>query len=245
MFIDSRELDLTVSVEIIVNLSELSKQLENKKKQAAQRLLDAGVILDDWTTLNVTGELTCGPGVRISAHVVIEGAVIMGNNVQIGPYTCLKDSTVGANSEIRPFSSLEGVEIGENCRVGPYARIRDQCVIARDSSIGNFVELKATNVGANGRINHLSFLGDAELEANITIGAGVITCNYDGTSNVKTRIEQGAFIGCGTELVAPITIGRNATIGAGSTITHDVEPDGLTLARSRQVRINDWHRKSK
>ena len=228
-----------------MNLSDASKQLENQKKQAAQRLLDAGVILDDWATLNITGELTCGPGVRISAHVVIKGGVKLGANVQIGPYTYLQDSTVGANSEIRPFSSLEGVEIGENCRIGPYARVRDQCVIARDSSVGNFVELKATRVGARGRINHLAFLGDAELEADTTIGAGVITCNHDGTSNVNTRIEQGAYIGCGTELVAPITVGRNATIGAVSTITRDVEPDGLTLARSRQVRIDDWHRKSK
>ncbi|VUX54824.1 Bifunctional protein GlmU [Includes: UDP-N-acetylglucosamine pyrophosphorylase; Glucosamine-1-phosphate N-acetyltransferase] (fragment) [uncultured Woeseiaceae bacterium] len=227
-----------------MNLSEMSKQLEEQKKQVAQGLLDAGVILDDWTTLNVTGELTCAPGVRIAAHVVIEGAVKLGSNVQIGPYNYLKDSTVSANTEIRPFSSLESVEIGENCRIGPYARIRDRCVIARDSSVGNFVELKATKVGASVKINHLAFLGDTELEADIIIGAGVITCNYDGTSNVKTKIEQGAFVGCGTELVAPITVGRNATIGAGSTVTHDVDPDGLTLARSRQVRIDDWHRKS-
>jgi len=230
---------------MVVNLSELNKRLEEQKKQVAQELLDAGVILDDWTTLNVTGELICAPGVRIAAHVVIEGTVDLGSNVHIGPYTYLKDSTVGANSAIRAYSSLEGVEIGENCRIGPYARVRDQCVIASDCSIGNFVELKATQVGVGAKINHLAFLGDAELENDTVIGAGVITCNYDGTTTVKTKIKRGAFIGCGTELVAPLTVGKNATVGAGSTITQNVEADGLTLARSRQIRIDDWQRKRK
>ena len=227
-----------------MKLDDLARRTDAERRAVAEALTAAGAHLEDWRTIVLRGRLAVAAGVRISAHVVIEGNVRLDENVVVGPYVCLCDVRIGAETEIRPFSSLEGSSIAPRCRIGPYARIRNGCVIGDGSSIGNFVELKATEVGAGGRINHLAFLGDATLGPSVTVGAGVITCNHDGVRTRSTEIDEGAFVGCGTELVAPLTVGRGATVGAGSTITEDVPPGGLTLARSRQTRIAGWTRKA-
>ncbi|MEM7280436.1 MAG: hypothetical protein AAF438_02220 [Pseudomonadota bacterium] len=212
------------------------------KEARANELQRQGVALADWMSLHVEGSLECGSGVKIGPHVVMEGSVRLADDVSIGPYVYLRDVKVGARTDVRAFSCLEDVEIDADCRVGPYARLRDGCFLSDNSSVGNFVEIKSSKIGPGARINHLSFIGDATFENRVTIGAGVITCNYDGEKNVPTVIRQGAFVGCGTELVAPIEIGQNATIAAGSTITEDVKAGGLTVARARQVHKDDWRR---
>jgi bifunctional UDP-N-acetylglucosamine pyrophosphorylase/glucosamine-1-phosphate N-acetyltransferase len=206
-------------------------------------LLLRGVHLADWASLEVDGDLECAPGVSIGAHVAIEGRVQIDRGATIGAYTFLRNVRIGSNTEVKAFSSLEDVQVGANCRIGPYARLRGQTIIDNDVSIGNFVEIKATKVGSGGRINHFAYLGDATLHPDVTIGAGVITCNHDGTKSVPTRIEAGAYIGSGTELIAPLIVGRDSTVAAGSTITEDVAPGGLTVARARQVRVDGWKRK--
>jgi len=225
-----------------VDLDGWSAFLSEEQRMHAEQLLGQGVRLDDWRSLQINGELECATRVTIAAHVVFEGRVVLGEGVTVGPYTYLRDVTVGPNTEIKAFSVLEDVRVGDDCRIGPYARLRGNTTLERGVSIGNFVELKATNVGIGGRINHMTFLGDADLGSNVTIGAGVITCNHDGEKAAETKIEEGAYVGSGTQLVAPLVIGKGATIAAGSTITESVEPGGLTIARSRQVRIDRWLR---
>lgn len=216
------------------DLNESAQYLDSKKQKIAHALIAKGVIIDDWRTLQVAGELICEEGVRIKSHVVVEGRVVLKAGATVGPYCYLDSSEIGANTDVRAFSVLESVVIGENCRIGPYARLRDRTKIDEGSSIGNFVELKATQVGQGGRINHHTFLGDAFLKENVTIGAGVITCNYDGIKLVETTLGAGAFVGSGTQLVAPVSVGADAIIGAGSTITEDIPDRLLAIARARQ-----------
>tara|TARA_B100000780_G_scaffold259396_1_gene210403 strand:- start:234 stop:923 length:690 start_codon:yes stop_codon:yes gene_type:complete len=216
------------------NLEESTKSLDLKMQGIAQALLAKGVIVDDWRTLQVAGELICEEGVRIKSHVVVEGRVILKAGATVGPYCYLDSTEIGANTDVRAFSVLENVVVGKNCRIGPYARLRDKTEIDSGSSIGNFVELKATRVGQGGRINHHTFLGDAFLEENVTIGAGVITCNHDGIKSVETTFGSGAYVGSGTQLVAPLSVGADAIIGAGSTITENVPDRILAIARARQ-----------
>ena len=224
------------------DLDGWSAFISEERRMQAEQLLGQGVRLDDWKSLQINGEVDGAARVTIAAHVIFEGRVVLGEGVAVGPYTYLRDVTVGPNTEIKAFSVLEDVRIGEDCRIGPYARLRGHTTLERGVSIGNFVELKATNVGIGGRINHMAFLGDADLGPNVTIGAGVITCNHDGEKAAGTKIEEGAYVGSGTQLVAPLVLGKDATIAAGSTITESVEPGGLTIARSRQVRIDRWLR---
>jgi acyl-[acyl carrier protein]--UDP-N-acetylglucosamine O-acyltransferase len=234
---------MAIDRSVISNLEDWASFLRDDRRRRAEWLLQQGVELLDWTTLHVSGELQCGAGVVIGAHVAMEGRVELEQGVRIASYTYLRDVHIGANTEVKSFSSLEDVAVGTNCRVGPHARLRTKTIVEDDVSIGNFVELKATTVGSRGRINHFAFLGDAVLGPDVTIGAGVITCNHDGAKSVATRIDSGVYVGSGSQLVAPLTIGRDATIGAGSTITDDVEPGGLTLGRARQVRVQGWKRK--
>ena len=216
------------------DLEESAQRLDSKMQEMAQALIAKGVIVDDWRTLQVAGELICEEGVRIKSHVVVEGRVVLKAGATVGPYCYLDSSEIGANTDVRAFSVLESVVVGKNCRIGPYARLRDKTEIGTGSSIGNFVELKATRVGQGGRINHHTFLGDASLEENVTIGAGVITCNYDGIKSVETTFGTGAYVGSGTQLVAPLSVGADAIIGAGSTITEDIPDRFLAIARARQ-----------
>lgn len=217
-----------------LDLGQLTNRLDSQKREIAEALIAKGVIVDDWRTLEIAGELICEAGVRIRSHVVVEGRVILKAGVTVGPYCYLEASEIGANSDIRAFSVLESVVVGPDCRIGPYARLRDKSEIGRKTSVGNFVELKAVQVGQGGRINHHTFLGDALLGDNVTIGAGVITCNYDGAKSVETTFGAGAFVGSGSQLVAPLSIGTDSFIGAGSTITEDVPDKKLAIARSRQ-----------
>ena len=220
-----------------LNLEEASKRLDSQKQKIAEALIAKGVIIDDWRTLEVEGQLICEAGVRIKSHVVIEGLVIIKAGATVGPYCYLECSEIGENSDIRSFSVLEDVIVGPDCRIGPYARLRDKSEINKETSIGNFVELKAVRVGQGGRINHHTFLGDSVLDANVTIGAGVITCNYDGTKSVETTFGAGAFVGSGSQLVAPINVGVDAIIGAGSTVTENVPDRNIAIARTKKKNL--------
>ena len=208
--------------------------------QQAQRLMDAGVSLADPARIDVRGELDCEREVAIDVNCIFEGRVRLGEGVRIGPNCVLRNVSVGAGSEVLAFSHLEESEVGERCRVGPYARLRPGTSLAEEVHVGNFVEVKASRLGAQSKANHLSYIGDSEIGAKVNIGAGTITCNYDGVSKNRTVIEDDCFIGSDTTLVAPVRIARGSYIGAGSTITKDTPAGQLTLARGRQVSIPSW-----
>ena len=210
-------------------------------KRACDALL-AGVRIRDPNKVFIRGKLKCGIGVEIDVGVIIEGKVNLDAGVKIGAHSILKNVEIGAHTQVNPFSIIEDSIIGSNAFIGPYGRVRPGSKIGNFSQIGNFVEIKKSKLGSHSRVNHLAFLGDATLEKNVTIGAGSITCNHNGSGINKTKINEGVYIGSGCELVAPISIGKNATIGAGSTITKDVPAGKLTIARSRQQTIKDWKR---
>src|SRR5438094_1067893 len=206
----------------------------------AERLMEAGVSLADPARLDVRGTLECGSEVAIDVNCVFEGRVSLGERVRVGPNCVLRNVTVGADTEVHAFSHLEDSEIGSRCRVGPYARLRPGSSLADEVHIGNFVEVKASRLGAGSKANHLSYIGDAELGARVNVGAGTITCNYDGAAKHRTVIEDDCFIGSDATLVAPVRIARGSYIGAGSTISKDTPPGQLTVARARQVSIPSW-----
>ena len=199
-----------------------------------------GTIFIDADKVEIRGNLICGKGVEIDTNVIIEGEVTLGDSVKLGPNTIIKSSSVGAFSEIKAFSLLNNCKVGDYCMVGPYARLRTATNLKEKCQIGNFVEIKNSSIGSNCRINHMAFIGDATLGSNVTIGAGTITCNHNGVEINKTLIESGAYIGSNVNLVAPVTIAKNATIGSGSTITKDTSEGKLTLARSEQIEIEGW-----
>jgi len=206
----------------------------------AKSLLDAGVALADLWRVEVRGLLACGRDVSIDVNCVFEGSVKLGDRVRVGPNCVLRNVTVDADTEIRAFSLLEDATVGKRCRIGPYARLRPGTALAEEVHIGNFVEVKASRVGAGSKANHLAYLGDAEVGARVNIGAGTITCNYDGASKHRTVIEDDAFIGSDATLVAPVTIAQGSYIGAGSTISKSTPPGQLTVARARQVSLPGW-----
>ncbi len=206
----------------------------------ARCLLDAGVTLADPARIDVRGALECGRDVSIDVNCVFEGTVRLGDNVRVGPNCVLKNVSIGAGTEVLAFSHLDGAEIGERCRVGPFARLRPGASLAEDVHIGNFVEVKASRLGAGSKANHLSYIGDSEVGSRVNVGAGTITCNYDGAAKHRTVIEDDCFIGSDATLVAPVRIARGSYIGAGSTISKDTPPGQLTVARARQVSIPSW-----
>lgn len=210
--------------------------------EQAQNLMEQGVTLTDPKRIDVRGELSCGRDVQIDVNCVFEGRVVLGNGVRVGANCVLREIEVAAGTRIEPFSLLEQAVIGADCRIGPYARIRPGTRLADEVHIGNFVELKNSQVGYNSKINHLSYVGDTTVGAKVNIGAGTITCNYDGANKHRTVIEDEAFIGSNTQLVAPVTVGKGATIGAGSTITKDTPSGELSLSRARQITIAGWKR---
>ena len=203
--------------------------------QRATKLINQGVDVLDPMKLDIRGSLKCGKNVKIDINVIIEGDVILDDNVIIDSNCILKDSVIGSDTKIQANSIIESADIGESCLIGPYARIRPGSILKNHVQIGNFVEVKAAMIDTGCKINHLSYIGDAILEKNVIIGAGTITCNFDATKNNDTYIEKGAFIGSSVQLVAPVRVGKNACIGAGSTITEDVPANELTIARSRQI----------
>jgi bifunctional UDP-N-acetylglucosamine pyrophosphorylase/glucosamine-1-phosphate N-acetyltransferase len=206
----------------------------------AKRLLEAGVSLADLWRIDVRGDLRCGHEVSIDVNCVFEGKVSLGDRVRIGPNCVLRNVTIAADTEVHAFSHLEEAQIGARCRVGPYARLRPGAALAEDVHVGNFVEIKASRLGARSKANHLSYVGDAEVGRGVNIGAGTITCNYDGAAKHRTVIGDECFIGSDTTLVAPVTLARGSYIGAGSTISKDTPPDQLTVARARQVTVRGW-----
>jgi len=215
------------------------------RQQRASELMRKGVTLRDPTRLDVRGELGTGRDVTIDVGCVFEGKVALGDEVSIGPYCVIKDATIGRGSIVAPFTHIEGARVGNDSRIGPYARLRPGTELADETHIGNFVEIKNSQIGADSKINHLSYVGDATVGRRVNIGAGTITCNYDGANKHRTIIGDDVFVGSNTELVAPVAIGAGATIGAGSTITKDAPPDALTLGRARQVTLNNWKRPEK
>src|SRR4051812_46220558 len=212
-------------------------QLQNAKDQMAR-----GVTLADPWRFDMRGELQCGMDVFIDVNCIFEGTVRLGDDVRIGSGCVLRDVEIGPGTELAPYSHLDGTLIGSNCRIGPYARLRRGTKLGDEVRVGNFVEMKATELGNKSKANHLSYLGDTTVGSSVNIGAGTITCNYDGANKYRTIIEDDAFIGSDTQLIAPVTIRRGATIGAGSTISKDATPDSLTLSRVKQITIPGWRR---
>jgi bifunctional UDP-N-acetylglucosamine pyrophosphorylase/glucosamine-1-phosphate N-acetyltransferase len=206
----------------------------------AKKLLDSGVALADLWRVDVRGEIACGEDVAIDVNCVFEGSVKLGDRVKIGPNCVLRNVTVAADTEVQAFSLLEDAEIGAGCRIGPYARLRPGAKLDPGVHIGNFVEIKASRIGAGSKANHLSYIGDAEVGARVNIGAGTITCNYDGAAKHRTVIEDDCFIGSDATLVAPVRIAKGSYIGAGSTISKDTPPGQLTVARAKQVSLPRW-----
>lgn len=206
----------------------------------ARKLLEAGVALADLWRTDVRGTLECGRDVHIDVNCVFEGAVKLGDGVRVGPNCVLRNVSVGAQTEILAFSHLEDAEIGKGCRVGPYARLRPGARLAEEVHVGNFVEVKASRIGAGSKANHLSYIGDADVGARVNVGAGTITCNYDGVAKHRTVIEDDSFIGSDATLVAPVTIAKGSYIGAGSTISKNTPAGQLTVARARQVSLPNW-----
>jgi bifunctional UDP-N-acetylglucosamine pyrophosphorylase/glucosamine-1-phosphate N-acetyltransferase len=202
----------------------------------------AGATLIDPTRIDIRGDVQLGKDVVLEPNVLIEGRVQLGDRVRIGPNCVLRDVSIGADTIVHPNSVLESSSIGSRCLIGPFARVRPDSKIADDAQVGNFVELKKTTLGPGSKANHLTYLGDAEIGRNVNVGAGTITCNYDGANKSVTTIQDDAFIGSGNMLVAPVTIGKGATTGAGSTITKDAPEGKLTVARGKQVTLEGWQR---
>ena len=211
----------------------------------AAKLLESGVTLADPARIDVRGELACGRDVAIDVNCIFEGRVTLGDGVKIGANCILRDVKVGAGTEVKPFSLVEEASIGANARIGPYARIRPGAQLADEVHIGNFVEVKASTFGRGSKANHLAYVGDSSVGSGVNIGAGTITCNYDGAEKHRTVIEDDVHIGSDVQLVAPVTIGKGATIAAGATIVKDVPPGGLTLTEAKQVTKPGWQRPRK
>jgi len=210
--------------------------------EQAKVLMEGGVTLRDPSRFDLRGNLTCGDDVTIDVNVVVEGTVRLGAGVTIGANCIVRDCRIGAGSEIHPFTLLETADIGANARIGPYARIRPGTTLADDVHIGNFVEIKASDIGTGSKANHLSYIGDSTIGRGVNVGAGTITCNYDGANKHRTVIGDNVHIGSDVQLIAPVTINAGATIGAGTTVWKDVPGDSLTLNPKTQESTNGWKR---
>ncbi len=212
------------------------------QQQRANELMQSGVTLSDPARIDIRGSLKTGRDVFLDFNTLFKGEVVLADGVKIGPNVIIKNSRIGENTEILANSVIEGAVIGADCRIGPFARIRPETELENDVHIGNFVELKKSQVATKSKINHLSYVGDATVGSEVNIGAGTITCNYDGANKHRTVIGDRAFIGSDTQLVAPVTVAEGATIGAGSTITRDTPAETLTLSRVKQVSVEGWKR---
>lgn len=215
------------------------------QQTAATRLMAQGVTLTDAARIDVRGKLICGRDVEIDVGCIFEGDVNLGDRVRVGAYSIIRNASIAQGTHIAPYSHIDTSEVGANCHIGPYARLRPGARLAEDVHVGNFVEIKNCDIGKGSKANHLSYLGDSSIGSRVNIGAGTITCNYDGANKHRTIIGDDAFIGSDTQLVAPVTVGKGATIGAGSTITRDTPDEELTLSRSKQISIGGWRRPQK
>lgn len=215
------------------------------QRQIAEKWMQHGVTIYDPARFDVRGDIKMGRDVIIDVNVILEGRVVIGDDCIIGANTILRNVEMGNHVEVKANSMIDGAKIADHCVIGPYARIRPDTTLSAHAHIGNFVEIKKSTIGEGSKVNHLSYIGDAEVGKQVNVGAGTITCNYDGVSKHKTIIGDHAFIGSDTQLVAPVTIGEGATIGAGSTITRDTPPHKLTLSRVPQQTVDEWKRESK
>ena len=222
-----------------VQLARLERCLQARQ---VEELMRDGATLLDPARVDVRGRVQVGRDVHIDIDVILEGEVVLGDGVRVGPYTRIRSSELGARSEVLGHCDIEDAHVGEDCRIGPYARLRRGVHLGEGVRVGNFVEVKATRVGAGSKAMHLSYLGDSELGRDVNIGAGTITCNYAGSAQHRTVIGDRAFVGSGVELAAPVVVGEGATIGAGSTISKDAPAGALTVARARQATVAGWRR---
>jgi bifunctional UDP-N-acetylglucosamine pyrophosphorylase/glucosamine-1-phosphate N-acetyltransferase len=231
------------SVEGVNSKLDLAKLEREYQLRYAHQLMTEGVTLSDPARVDVRGHLKVGKDVMIDVGCVFEGQVSLGDNVRVGPYCVIKNSSIGAGTEIAAYTHIEQAKVNAACHLGPYARLRPGAEIADHAHIGNFVEIKNSTIGNGSKVNHLSYVGDAIVGQHVNIGAGTITCNYDGANKFKTIIGDNAFIGSDTQLVAPVTIGEGATIAAGSTITRDAPAGQLTFCRAKEQKsIANWKR---
>jgi len=225
------------------------KQLAEAERALQQRLVEElmaqGVSFADPKRVDIRGTLNCGTDVFIDVNTVFEGDVALGDNVTIESSNVVRNSDIGAGTVIHPHCHIDGASTGANCEIGPFARLRPGAELHSDVKVGNFVEVKKSTIASGSKVNHLSYIGDTTIGADVNVGAGTITCNYDGAAKHRTVIGDGAFIGSGVELVAPVEIGAGATIGAGSTITKPAPADTLTIARAKQVSLPEWQRPRK
>mgnify|MGYP006207483513 FL=1 len=225
--------------------SELHEIENIFREMKSKDLLEQGITLSDASRVDVRGDVSAGKDCSIDVNVILEGEIKLGTNVSIGPNCYLKDVVISDNVSIEAFSHIVSTQIGADCNVGPYARLREGTVLEDQAKIGNFVETKKTKIGKGSKANHLAYLGDAEVGEDSNIGAGTITCNYDGTNKHKTKIGNKTFVGTNSSLVAPLNIGNNSYIGAGSVITKDVEDDALAVARGKQSNKSGWAKNKK
>lgn len=212
------------------------------QRELARRQLEAGVTIVDPARFDLRGELVCGQDVFIDVGCVFEGRVVLADGVRIGAHCVLRNVTLGRSTHIEPFSHLDQAEVGAEAHVGPFARLRPGAQLADATHVGNFVEIKNTKLGKGSKANHLAYVGDADVGERVNIGAGTITCNYDGVNKHRTVIEDDAFIGSDTQLVAPVKVGKGATLGAGTTLTRDAPAGQLTVSRAKQFTIEGWKR---
>jgi bifunctional UDP-N-acetylglucosamine pyrophosphorylase/glucosamine-1-phosphate N-acetyltransferase len=229
----------TLGVNSKVQLAELERIHQHN---IARQLLEQGVTLLDPARLDVRGTLHCGRDVEIDVGCIFEGTVELADGVKVGAHCLIKNARIAKGAVIKPFCHIEEATVGAQAQIGPYARLRPGTTLAQDVHIGNFVEVKNSQLGAHSKANHLAYVGDATVGMRVNIGAGTITCNYDGANKHRTIIEDDAFIGSDTQLVAPVTVGKGATLGAGTTLTKDAPPDSLTVSRAKQISITGWQR---
>ncbi len=234
-----------IEVEGVNDKKQLARVERLFQLQQAETLMQQGATLADPNRIDIRGSVTVGQDCFIDVNAVFEGNVTLGDHVHIGPHCCLVDCVIESNTEIKAYSHIEQAHVGQQCDVGPYARLRPGTEMKTGSKVGNFVETKKVVLGEGAKANHLTYLGDAEVGKDVNIGAGTITCNYDGVNKHKTQIGDNAFIGSNSSLVAPVIIGAGATIGAGSTITKKAEDGALTLTRAKQMTLKQWQRPSK
>ena len=213
--------------------------------EQARRLLEQGVTLTDPARFDLRGTLTCGRDVFIDVGCVFEGNVVLADGVRVGPHCVIRNANVGADTQIEAFSHIQDAVVGEQAAIGPYARLRPGADVGSHAHVGNFVEIKKSRLGEGSKANHLAYIGDAQVGDRVNIGAGVITCNYDGANKYQTVIEDDAFIGSDTQLVAPVRVGRGATLAAGTTLTKDAPAERLTLSRVQQTTSQNWKRPTK
>ena len=234
--------DTVIEIEGINSQIELAHMERKYQRQKAEALMEAGVTLRDPARFDIRGNLSTGRDVTIDINVIIEGEVELGNGVRIGPNTILRNVKIGDSSEVLANCVIEDSLIGAGCRIGPFARLRPGASIADNAHIGNFVEIKNSNVGESSKINHLTYVGDSDIGSGVNIGAGVITANYDGANKNRTTIENNASVGANSVMVAPVSVGKGATLGAGTILRKDAPADELTLTRSQQRSIKGWKR---